>query len=325
MGFLYSQFFKTPPYPKGNFAGKTIIITGSNTGLGKEAARHYARLGAGKLILAVRTVSKGEVAKEEIISSTGNKNVFVWKLDMSDYASVQAFAKRAETELERVDIFSANAGVVRSDYHELNGHEEGIAVNVISTTLLLANMMPKMIETAKKFGVRPTFSIVGSAAYEHTTFPQRDAPDGQILNTVSDKATAEKYWDQQYPVSKLIILHVTRAIAAHHPASEFPVTINILNPGLCWSELARDTDGWGFYLFRLAVARTTEVGGRTVWHGGQAGVETHGKYLSDCVVEEPSKLVTDAKGQEDQERVAAEVLKAIEAIQPGVSKKFQTS
>jgi NAD(P)-dependent dehydrogenase (short-subunit alcohol dehydrogenase family) len=322
MGFLYSQFFKTPPYPKGNFAGKTVIVTGSNTGLGKEAARHYARLGASKVILAVRTVAKGEDAKQEIISSTGNKNVAVWKLDMSDYASIQAFAKRAESELDRVDIFCANAGVVRSEFHELNGHEEGVAINVISTTLLLANMMPKMIETAKKYNTRPTFSIVGSAAYEHTTFPQRSAPEGQILKQLADRSIAEKYWDQQYPVSKLVILHVTRAIAAHHPASEFPVTINIINPGLCWSELARDTDGWGFYLFRLVAARTTEVGGRTVWHGGQAGVETHGKYISDCVVEEPSALVTDKAGQEAEERVAKEVLQAIEQIQPGVSKKF---
>jgi NAD(P)-dependent dehydrogenase (short-subunit alcohol dehydrogenase family) len=325
MGFLYSQFFKTPPYPKGNFRGKTVIVTGSNVGLGKEAARHYARMGASKLILAVRSLDKGQAAKEDIVRTTGHQNTHVWKLDMSDYGSVKSFAKRAGVELDRVDIFIANAGVVRSEYHEVNGHEEGTAVNVIATTLLMANMMPKMRDTAARFHTRPTFTVTGSAAYEHTTFPQRSAPDGAILTTLSDRETCAKYWSQQYPVSKLVQLLVVRAIADHHPASEFPVTINIVNPGLCHSELAREANSWGFWLFQLIVARSTEVGSRTLVHAGASGVETHGKYLSDCMIEEPSALVTDAAGKESQERIAAEVVKAIEAIQPGVSKNFQSA
>jgi NAD(P)-dependent dehydrogenase (short-subunit alcohol dehydrogenase family) len=323
MGFLYSQFFRTPPYPKGEFSEKTVIVTGSNVGLGKEAARHYARMGAGKLILAVRSVDKGQAAKEDIVRTTGHQNTHVWKLDMSDHDSVKSFAKRADAELDRVDIFIANAGVVRAEYHEVNGHEEGIAVNVLATTLLMANMMPKMRETAARFHTRPTFSQTGSGAYEHTTFPQRSAPDGAILTTLSDRETAEKYWSQQYPVSKLVQLLLVRAIADHHPVSEFPVNINILNPGLCWSELARDADGWGFWLFRLIVARSTEVGSRTLVHAGASGAETHGKYLSDCMIEEPTALVTDAAGKESQERIATEVIKAIDAIQPSVSKNFQ--
>ncbi|KAF2133655.1 hypothetical protein P153DRAFT_363802 [Dothidotthia symphoricarpi CBS 119687] len=243
---------------------------------------------------------------------------------MSDYGSVQAFAKRVDAELDRVDIFIANAGVVRAEYHAVMGHEEGILVNVISTFLLMALMMPKMKDTAAKFNTRPTFAVTGSAAYEHTVFPQRSAPDGGILTALSDKETALKYWSQQYPVSKLVQLLLVRAIAEHHPASEFPVTINIVNPGLCHSELAREANGWSFYLFKLIVARSTEVGSRTLVHAGASGVETHGKYLSDCAIEEPSPLVTDKEGKESQDRIAAEVIKMIESIQPGVSKNFQT-
>ncbi|EDU44469.1 Short-chain dehydrogenase [Pyrenophora tritici-repentis] len=287
MGFLYSQFFKTPLYPTSDFSGKTVIITGSNVGLGKEAARHYARLDASVLILAVRSLDKGLVAKQEITRTTGHKNIKVWKLDMSDYTSIQSFVKRAEDELDRVDVFIANAGVVRSQYHEVNGHEEGIAVNVIATTLLM-----------------------------------RSAPDGQILTTLSHRETCEKYWSQQYPVSKLIQLLIVRAIANRHPANVFPVTVNIVNPGLCWSELAREATGWGFWLFRLVVARSAEVSGRTLVHAGAEGIETHEKYLSDCVVDEPSALVTDAAGKEVQARIMAEVIDAIEVIQPGVSKNF---
>lgn len=323
MGFLYSQFFIKPAYPNGNFSGKTVIITGSNVGLGKEAARHFARLGAETLILAVRSLEKGEAAKDEIVRTTGHRNILVWKLDMSDYDSVKSFAKRAEAELDRVDIFIANAGVIRAEYNKINGHEEGIAVNVISTTLLMANMMPKMRETAAKFDTRPTFTVTGSAAYQHATFPQRSAPDGQLLAALSDKKTCEQYWSQQYPASKLAQLLIVRSITDQHPANKLPVTINIVNPGLCWSELAREATGWGFWLMRLVVARSTEVGSRTLVHASASSRETHGKYLSDCKIEEPSALVTDAAGKEGQERITNEVVKAIEEIQPGVSKNFK--
>jgi short-subunit dehydrogenase len=159
MSFFYSQFFRTPPHPKGHFNFKTIIITGSNVGLGKEAARHYARMGAGKLILAGRSVEKGEAAKENIVRTMEHQNTLVWKLDMGDYNSVKAFSVRVAAELDRVDIFIANAGVVRAEYHVVNGHEGSIAINVIATSLLMANMMPKMRETAILFNTRPTFTL----------------------------------------------------------------------------------------------------------------------------------------------------------------------
>ena len=323
MGFFYSQLFITPPAPKGDFSGKTIILTGSNIGLGREAARHYARMGASNLILAVRSVDKGEEAKADIVRTTGNKNIQVWKLDMSDHSSIEAFAKRAEAELDRIDIFIANAGVARAEYHQVNGFEEQIAVNVIATTLLMANMMPKMRETASRFDTRPTFTITGSASYDHTTFPQRSAPDGQILATLSDKTTCEQYWPQQYPISKLVPMFVLRSIADDHPVSDFPVTLNTVNPGLCWSGLAREATGWGFWLMRMILARSTEVGSRTLVHAGAAGAETHGKYLSDCSIEEPTALVTGAAGKELQDRISSEVFRAIDSIQPGLSRSFR--
>lgn len=87
MGFLYSQLFVRPVYPTRSFAGETVIVTGSNVGLGKEAARHFARLGASKLILAVRNIEAGEEAKKDIESTTncGKSVIEVWSLDLSSY------------------------------------------------------------------------------------------------------------------------------------------------------------------------------------------------------------------------------------------------
>jgi retinol dehydrogenase-12 len=158
---LYSQLFVTPTYPTYDFSGQTVIVTGSNVGLGLEAARHFARLNCAKLILAVRTVSKGEKAKESILSSTKRKSdcIEVWPLDLSSSASVKAFAKRAEG-LERVDILVENAGLSVAGWEVMEGNEASLQVNVINTFLLALLMLPMLRKTAEKFDTTPHLEIV---------------------------------------------------------------------------------------------------------------------------------------------------------------------
>lgn len=85
-------------------------MTGSNVGLGLEAARHFVRLGAEKVILAVRSIEKGEDAKKNIEQSEKSSGVVeVWQLDLSSYESVKQFAKRADG-LKRIDAVVENAG-----------------------------------------------------------------------------------------------------------------------------------------------------------------------------------------------------------------------
>ena len=182
--FLSSQFFHSNfPTPTGSYHGKTVIVTGANVGLGFEAAKHLTRLGASRVILAVRTPEKGESAKEDIERATkcGAGVVEVWKLDLSSAESVKQFAERANRELSRVDILLEsvsdkalqissngrsltviirNAGVATQKFSTTEGEESTIKTNVISTFLLAFLMLPKLKETAKKFDVRPTLTIV---------------------------------------------------------------------------------------------------------------------------------------------------------------------
>lgn len=164
--FLYSQLFVTPPYPTHDFSGQTVIVTGSNTGLGFEAARHFARLNCAKLILAVRTISKGEKAKESILESTKRTSdcIEVWPLDQTSSESVKTFAKQAQS-LDRIDVLVANAGIQTPDFKIDEDHESTIKVNVISTFLLALLLLPKMRETAGKYQSTPHLEIVSSEVH----------------------------------------------------------------------------------------------------------------------------------------------------------------
>lgn len=173
--FLVSQLFVTPPYPKKDFIGKTVIVTGSNTGLGLEAARHIVRLNCAKLIIAVRNTEKGQAAKESILASEKKTEdvIEVWELDVSSNASVKAFAKRVE-DLDRLDIVVENAGVMNNSFKSAEGHEQVIKVNVIGTFLLALLLLPKLRETARRHAVKTHLEVVTSEVHHLATIPEAE-------------------------------------------------------------------------------------------------------------------------------------------------------
>jgi len=110
LAFFYRQWFVTPKYPTQSCEGKTVIVTGANVGLGYEAAKHFVRLGAAKVILAVRSLDKGDAAAKSIEAEEHRSGVVeVWELDLGRYESVKKFAKRVDG-LDRVDAVIENAG-----------------------------------------------------------------------------------------------------------------------------------------------------------------------------------------------------------------------
>lgn len=324
---IRSQFMKLP-YPSTSSVGKTVIITGANIGLGLEAARHHARLGASRLILAVRSLDKGNAAKREIELTTkcGKDVIRVWQLDMGNYASVQNFAAQVEKDLDRVDIFIANAGVAPAKFELVEDNESAITINVVSTFFLLALVLPKLKHTAAAFNTRPNFSIVSSGVHGFTKFPQKAAAEGQIFAKLNDKAFAEKHWMDQYQVSKLLEIYGVRAIAEQHPASAYPVTVNCLDPGLCKTTLSRyEPFSMKLIMLKLMIAlmaRTPEMGSRNLVYAGSQGAETHGQYLADCKITPPAPIVTSDEGQTLQKRVWNELLQKLESIKPGVTSNF---
>lgn len=84
------------------------------------------------------------------------------------------------------------------------------------------------------------------------------------------------------------------------------------------SEFGRES-GRLVAFFRLLLARTTEVGSRTLVHAAAQGTESHGQYLSDCGITPPSTYVRSEEGKRDQERVWKELVAKLETIQKGIT------
>jgi retinol dehydrogenase 12 len=286
--FLYRQFFVSIPKPHKDFTGQTIIVTGSNVGLGLEAARHISRLGAELLILAVRTKSKGEAAKKSILETTNRspESIEVWELDLGSYASVKTFAERA-SKLPRIDGLLENAGIMTDDFRLLEGHESVITVNVFSTFLLAFLMLPKLRETAQKYNVQPHLTIVASDVHFIAKFREQDSQN--IFAALDDKSKATLGFER-YSTSKLLEVLVVREMASitRKNSNNTPVIFNCLTPGACKSELSREASGFAALMMTLLsniIARTTEVGGRTLVAGLEAGENSHGSYMADSKVE----------------------------------------
>lgn len=315
MGFLYSQLLVTPKYPSQSCVDQTIIVTGSNVGLGKEAVRHFASMGASKIIMAVRNLKAGEEAKDDIETTTKcpSSVIEVWQLDLSSYDSVKAFADRAK-KLPRIDAVVENAGIATPKVSMAEGHERTITVNVISTFLLAALLVPKLKESAKQYGTTPRLTIVSSEVHGWTKFPEWKQDDiFKALQSSSKSAMKERY-----QTSKLLEVLAVRQIAPGLQGSG--VIVNLVNPGLCHSELSRDS-GIALTILKALMARTTEVGSRTLVHGGMGNQSTHGKYMSDGKVAENmlSSFVTSKEGAQASEKVWKQLSKILEAIQPGVT------
>ena len=190
LGDIHTQLFTRPPYPTADFSGKTIIVTGSNVGLGKEAVRHFVRLKAAKVIIAVRSVAKGEAAKADLEKEykRATEVVEVWKLDYASYASCKAFARLA-AQLDRLDAVVLNAGIATEQFEILEDNESQVTVNVVSTILLVLLLLPTLRASATKYpGMVPVISVVSSGVHAYTKFPERKTPNS--LDTLNFQKTA---------------------------------------------------------------------------------------------------------------------------------------
>ncbi|KAK2032057.1 short chain dehydrogenase [Colletotrichum zoysiae] len=314
--FLRSQFKKLP-YPAEDCAGRTVIVTGSNVGLGLEAARHFVRLNAAKVILAVRSTEKGEAAKTNIELTTGRRDVLeVWPLDQLSFDSVKEFAARAD-QLPRLDYLLLNASIATNDRVEAEGWESSLTVNVLSTFLLGLKLLPVLRRSGKTYNVTPKIVITASEASQLAKFRERNAEN------IYKALNANRSLLDRYNTTKLMQVILGRQMAIAVDASDKGrVQVTTLNPGLCSTELFRNMAFPLTIIVHIGLkllARSPEVGSRCLMAGAFAGDEAHGRYMSDCVVAEFPKMMRGEEGEHLQERLWEETVEILNGVDPGVS------
>ncbi|KAL1613641.1 hypothetical protein SLS54_010395 [Diplodia seriata] len=341
LNFIHSQLFVTVPKPTTSYAGRVVIVTGGNVGLGLETARSIALLDASKVIITSRSTSAGEAARSSILASLppsrDPSSIEAWPLDLCSHESIRSFAARASA-LPRLDALICNAGVATGRFAlaaDMDGHETTIATNVVGTFLLALLLLPALKRTAARTNSLAHLVIVSSEVHFFTDFAERknmvDEKEG-IFAMLRDATKSDM--PDRYNVSKLLEVLVVRELAASPSLmggdshSPYPVVVTAPNPGLCASALRREMyEGsffmrWGVWLMERLLERSSEEGARNFVACASAGEAYHGRYVSDGVPKEPAALVRSEEGAVLQKRVWEELRDILEGIEPGVTRNF---
>jgi len=131
-----------------DLTGKTIIVTGGNSGLGFEAVKDFGRKNA-EVILAARNLEKGESARKEILSEFPNCNIKVMQLDLADLDSVKAFAGNFKSNYQQLDVLLNNAGIMGGDYYKTkDGFEAQMGINHLGHFALTGLLLDKLKSTS---------------------------------------------------------------------------------------------------------------------------------------------------------------------------------
>lgn len=248
-------------------SGKIAIVTGANTGIGKETAKDLAQRGA-RVYLACRDVQKGELVASEIQASTGNSQVLVRKLDLADTKSIRAFAEGFLAEEKHLHILINNAGVMMCPYSKTaDGFEMHIGVNHLGHFLLTYLLLEKLKESG------PSRVVNVSSLAHHL---------GRIH---FHNLHGEKFYSAglAYCHSKLANILFTKELARRLKGSR--VTTYSVHPGSVHSELFRHSTilRWIWQLFSFFI-KTPQQGAQTsLYCAVTEGIEgLSGSHFSDC-------------------------------------------
>ena len=288
------------PDPKASFVGKFVVITGANSGVGLAAAEKFVSLGAEKVILGVRNLSKGKAAQKLIEDHAQRRGVAeIWELDMDSYTSIHTFAKNMERNLSRLDVLILNAGVNPVKYKTgPEGWETHIQINVLGTALLGLLLLPKLrASNVDRKGPFPHLLLVTSEAHrwlEDKDIPKPGAYGGNLLKAASAAPDEGKKWDApaQYGLSKLFTTYIANQLAAlaTRPSGEADVVVVSVCPGACKSELARDLKasglGWSLAanIFEALFSKTAEEGAKAYIWAALLGKEAQGVWYKTRIV-----------------------------------------
>ncbi|EIN09012.1 NAD(P)-binding protein [Punctularia strigosozonata HHB-11173 SS5] len=299
---LYSQMF--PPKPQWSFdeipdlSGKVVIVTGGNTGIGKETCRQLLKKNA-KVYLAARSKSKAEDAITDLFNDTGKRAIFL-ELDLSNLPSVKA-AVETYTKMEsQLHVLFNNAGVMAPPIEQVTAqnYDMQFGTNTLAPYLLIRLFWPLLVATASAAG-QPTRVVWTSSSVQYYF----KAP--MKYNTLKDSKERKKLGPfQLYCQSKFGAVMLAYVFARRsEQEDEGKVVVTTCDPGNIQSDLQRHATGFATRMLNKAVLHPLPFGAITQLFAGTSpeAASFNGRYLRPWArVGEPHK---QSKNVEEQEKL----------------------
>ncbi|KAI0477881.1 short-chain dehydrogenase/reductase [Xylariaceae sp. FL0804] len=305
MPSLSSQFWDAwhPPADPTHlsFHGKTVLVTGGNSGLGFQAAVKFARQGASRLILGVRSREKGEEAKTSILNQTRcTAQITIMTVDLSTFDSVKEFARQVREESEQLHVVVLCAGVMMPRFAlSAEGYELNLQINVLSTALLACLLLPELRETGAQASSQDPAHLCFLNSLATQEFEEKwIAPGQSLLERIGDSSQFDHV--SQYYLVKLAARYFVQGLAAT-VGDQDNVVVNCCCPGMC-----NGTNLHQYYdlitrmilvPYKLLCGRSAEQGARTVVSAAGLGRESHGKLWLHDELPPPAMFMATERSQ----------------------------
>ena len=265
--------------PSGGMGGKTVLITGGTSGIGKATAVALAAMGA-NVVVAGRNRERGGAAVGEIRARSHNESVELMLADLSVQAEVRGLAEEFLGSHGRLDVLVNNAGLVQSKRTETpDGIETTLAINHLAPFLLTNLLLERLEQSAP--------SCVITVSSEAQRWGKMDFEDLQ---------SRRKYRGfPVYGMTKLANIMFTYELAERLNGTG--VTANCLHPGPVRTNFGQNNRGPMALFFRTfkPFMRSPEQGADTlVWLASSPEVDgVSGKYFSDRKEIEAKSVASD--------------------------------
>lgn len=258
-------------------SGRTFLVTGANTGIGKETARDLAGRGA-RVVVAGRSEEKSRAAIREIADSTGNTDLDYLALDLGDLDSVRAAATTFLAAGEPLHVLINNAGLAGKRGITASGFELAFGTNHVGTFLLTELLREHLVAS----GPGRIVNVASTAHY------QAKGIDWDAVRRPSVTRTALR----EYAVSKLANVLHARELGRRLEGTG--VTTYSLHPGAIASDVWREVPPGLRQALKLFMKDTTQGARTTLYCATSPEVAGQtGRYYDNRREKAPSPVVTD--------------------------------
>ena len=274
--------------------GRHFVVTGANTGIGKETARGLAQRGA-RVTLAARSEEKTRAAMTDIAATAPGADLAFVQLDLGDFGSVRKAADEILAQGGPLDCLINNAGLAGSPGMTASGFEMTFGTNYVGPFLLTQLLLDRLKEA-------DAARIVNVASTMHY---QAKGIDWDAVR----KPTASRLGMNEYSVSKLA--NVLHAQELARRLADTNVTTYSLHPGVIASDVYRRVP-WPLRKLMTMFMKSTEDGAKTSLYCATSPdvAGDSGLYYDDAKEKSPSRVATPELAAELWERSEAWVASA---------------